>query len=94
MLEGSYEIKIEKEGYVGFSENVDMAKGKRLALQVTLKPAIEIVGSVLLNIIPHRYQEEKFKLEMHNDGKCEEEVKLAVTLHGSHDMIRVRFIIS
>jgi len=80
--EGSYEIKVEKEGYASFSENVYIAKGKRLALQVTLKPAIEIAGSAPLNITLHRYQEEKFKLEVRNNGRWEEEVKLAVTLHG------------
>ena len=80
--EGSYEIKVEKEGYASFSESVYIAKGKRLALQVTLKPAIEIAGSAPLNITLHRYQEEKFKLEVRNNGRWEEEVKLAVTLHG------------
>ncbi|RLI98804.1 MAG: hypothetical protein DRP00_01080 [Candidatus Aenigmatarchaeota archaeon] len=80
--EGSYEIKVEKEGYASFSENVYIAKGKRLALQVTLKPAIEIAGSAPLNITLHRYQEEEFKLEVRNNGRWEEEVKLAVTLQG------------
>ena len=79
---GSYEIKVEKEGYTSFSENVYIAKNKRLALQVTLKPALEIAGSVPLNITLHRYQEGKFKLEVRNNGRWEEEVKLAVTLHG------------
>jgi len=80
--EGSYEIKVEREGYASFSESVYIAKGKRLALQVILEPAIEIAGSAPLNITLHRYQEEKFKLEVRNNGRWEEKVKLAVTLHG------------
>ncbi|OYT55697.1 MAG: hypothetical protein B6U76_05345 [Desulfurococcales archaeon ex4484_217_2] len=81
LQEGSYKIKVEKKGYVDFSENVYISKGTKLTLKAILKPAIEIAGSVPLNLTLSPYREEKLSLKVHNNGRWEEEVKLMIMLH-------------
>lgn len=89
LLEGSYKIKVEKEGYTVFSENVYIAKNKCLTLKVILKPAIEIAGSIPLNLTLQGYQEKRLELEVHNNGNWEEEVKLLIMLQDPQLIIPV-----